>query len=170
MKRPTHRKVQLTRGREALVDEADYEQVTQLKWTLAEWHGRFQAVHYYREDGKVKSLRLQRFLLRPPDGKVVAFRNGDSLDCRRANLLICTRGEALSGQWGKRGRRQITEYKGVYPSGRKKNPFRAVIAHDYRTYHLGSFKTEEQAAQAYDRKAKELQGPLARLNFPESGD
>jgi hypothetical protein len=150
-----------------LVDEADYERVKEFKWTLAEWHGRFRSVHYYREDGKVKSFSLQRFLLKPPDGKVVAFRNGDSLDCRRANLLICTRGEALRSQKGKRGRRQNTKYKGVYPSGRKKSPFKAVIAHNYRTYYLGSFKTEEEAGRAYDRKAKELQGPPARLNFLE---
>ena len=149
------------------MDKEDYERAKEFKWTLVEWQGRFRAVHYYRENGKVKALGLQQFLLKPPAGKVVAFRNGDSLDCRRANLLICTRSEALSRQRGKKGRRKSSKYKGVYASGRKKSPFKAVISHNYRDYHLGSFKTEEEAAQVYDRKAKELRGQLTHLNFPE---
>lgn len=38
----------------------------------------------------------------------------------------------------------------------------------FTNYYLGRYKTEEEAAQAYDIKALELYGEIAILNFPEN--
>ncbi len=43
----------------------------------------------------------------------------------------------------------------------------AHIVYGYRTHRIGLFVTAEEAARAYDEKAKELYGEFARLNFPE---
>jgi len=46
--------------------------------------------------------------------------------------------------------------------------FAASIRYMYKTYHLGTDKKAEEAARAYDRKAIELFGEFAFLNFPHS--
>lgn len=52
-------------------------------------------------------------------------------------------------------------FKGVAKSGRR---FTAGIKKNYRRIHLGSFDTAQEAAAAYDAKAKELWGNFARPN------
>lgn len=61
-----------------------------------------------------------------------------------------------------------SKYQGVsYDSKALKNKWRAAIQHKGVKIHLGQFATEEEAARAYDKKALELRGPDARLNFPK---
>jgi hypothetical protein len=48
-----------------------------------------------------------------------------------------------------------------------KNPWRAYITFKGKHIRLGGFKTEEEAALAYDKKARELFGSVAKLNFPD---
>lgn len=60
-------------------------------------------------------------------------------------------------------------YKGVFFCQNKKGinkKWRAVITAHKQRHHLGYFQTEVEAAQAYDKKAKELHGEFAKLNFP----
>ena len=46
-------------------------------------------------------------------------------------------------------------------------PWRAYIRHNQKLIHLGMYKTKEEAARAYDKKAVEVFGEFAHLNFPE---
>lgn len=58
-------------------------------------------------------------------------------------------------------------FKGVSP--RPSGRWRSAIRKNGKDYVLGnSFKTKEEAATAYDKKAKELFGEFANLNFPEN--
>jgi hypothetical protein len=43
----------------------------------------------------------------------------------------------------------------------------ALIKHRDETYYLGTFDDEVETAKARDRKAYELAGEFAYLNFPE---
>ena len=47
------------------------------------------------------------------------------------------------------------------------NKWSVKIQKNKKVYRLGHFSTPEEAARAYDAKAKELYGQKARLNFPE---
>ena len=60
---------------------------------------------------------------------------------------------------------KTSKYIGVCrPKDKKK--WKASIAFRNKEYRLGYFYTEEDAAHAYDRKAIELYGENAKLNFP----
>lgn len=106
----------------------------------------------------------------PGDGLVVDHRNGNGLDNRRCNIRTATRSNNQHNQ--RLGRANNTSgYKGVTrrrgPCRRK--PWRACIRHERRTVFIGHFATPEAAAAAYDRKAAELFGEFASLNFPRRG-
>jgi len=61
-------------------------------------------------------------------------------------------------------------FKGVYSvagSGRYKGPrWYASICFQGRTTYIGTFKSDEEAARAYDAHAMRLFGEFAMLNFP----
>ena len=57
-----------------------------------------------------------------------------------------------------------TGFRGVFPH--TNNRFTASITHNYKQKHIGVFETAEEAARAYDEKAKHLKGSKAILNFP----
>jgi group I intron endonuclease len=57
-------------------------------------------------------------------------------------------------------------YTGVSFNKKNKN-WKSRIAKDGKTYYLGVYKTEEEAAEAYNKKALELYGQNAKLNIIE---
>lgn len=70
----------------------------------------------------------------------------------------------------KRTLKRTSIYKGVHFCQKKKGvnkKWRAVINAHKQRHHLGYFQTEVEAAQAYDKKAKELHCEFAKLNFPD---
>lgn len=46
------------------------------------------------------------------------------------------------------------------------NPFQAILRANNQTFYLGTFKTAEGAARAYDKKLVEMKGHRANTNFP----
>lgn len=63
---------------------------------------------------------------------------------------------------------KTSEYVGVSRSKKvPKKPWRATIYHMNKQHYIGYFATEKDAALAYDKKALELFGEGAKLNFPD---
>jgi hypothetical protein len=56
-------------------------------------------------------------------------------------------------------------YNGVYWDKQNKK-WRAHITYQNRKYHIGCFDDPVEAGKAYDKKALELFGEFAYLNFP----
>lgn len=88
--------------------------------------------------------------------------NRNALDNRKENLRICTRKQNVANRnvANKFGFRGVTRYKGT-------RDFIARIVDNGTRVTIGKFKTKEEAARAFDKKAKELHGEFACLNFKE---
>lgn len=93
------KKIPLSQGLFALVDDEDYERVSQYKWCASkESRGtKFYAIRWERINGKQTKIRMHRFILGLPPGKqcshyqnglVVDHVNGNSLDNRKCNLEL----------------------------------------------------------------------------------
>jgi len=133
----------------AIVDVADVPKVTGVKWCL------LGDLNYVVSSGG--SLLLHRLLLDAPDSMEVDHKNRNTLDNRRANLRLATHADNRHNLCSRRGGSQ---FKGVcYFKPAKK--WRAQIA----SKHLGYFRSEETAALAYDKAAREQFGEFARTNF-----
>lgn len=117
------------------------------------------------DDYKIKRIRFHRQLTGCPPSMEVDHINNNRLDNRLCNLRIC---QPHSNTMNKQKCRGKCKYKGVNVSNKSKtNPFRAEIKLNRKKIHLGSFPTQEDAARAYDLKARELFGEFAWLNFPD---
>lgn len=151
--------VALNGHRFTLVDVGDYERVAAKRWSY--WRGTSAdyAVHYYMDGAKERRLHLHRFILNVDT--FVDHRNGDGLDNRRSNLRQATHAQNSANQKVRDG--AASRFKGVTPWLKG---WRARIGVNYKTHHIGCFKTEEEAARAYDEAAIAAFGEFARLNFP----
>ena len=89
--------------------------------------------------------------------------NHNGLDHRKANLRICTHQQKQFTQ--KPAKDKTSMFKGVCWHNHN-NKWQVRIKYDQRSYHLGYFEDEIEAAKTYDKKAIELFGEFAYLNFP----
>ena len=113
---------------------------------------------------KQKKLLMHRLMVDAPKGMHVDHINGNSLDNRKSNLRICTSAE---NQRNRRATKNNTSgYKGVGWAKQNKK-WTAQIQHNGKKIHIGLYEDKEEAARAYDAKAKELHGEYAYLNFPD---
>lgn len=154
--------VPLTNGGFAVVDDVDYPRAMSKRW-CADRRGHC----VYARSTSRKRLYLHRFILDLPSDRAVDHRDRDGLNCRRSNLRIANKSENSANQVRQRDR-AVSGYRGVFAMRRGR--WRAQIKADGRAIHLGCYANREEAAAAYDDKARELFGPFARLNFPEDGE
>ncbi len=153
--------LELSYGKHAIVDAADYEQLSKYRWCALE-KGRSWYAKTLNRNGTI--LSMHRLILNAPKGLFVDHINHNGLDNRKKNLRLCTHLENLRNARPRKG--GSSKYKGVCWEKAKKR-FRAKIQHNRKGIHLGYFKNEIEAAKAYDRKAVELFGEFAYLNFPQ---
>ena len=153
------RYIPLTKGKFAIVDAADYEWLSKHKW-YAQQGPRRNTCYACRRDGG-RTVFMHREIMKPAKGEVVDHENGNGADNRRANMRNCSQ---LQNTQNSRRRRGKSRFRGVYRRGDK---WGARVSYKGKTYHLGLYDDEVEAAKVRDRKAYELAGPFAYLNFPE---
>ena len=156
------------RGNFVLIDDDDYDQITQWKWSL---RGRYAVRFIYKRDsttGKHKQHRvwMHRAILSTPADLVSDHINGNGLDNRRVNLRVATE------QQNKQNRRSKRTSSSVYVGVSWSSKYRRWIAqlvHNGSKIFGGYFITEEQAALIYNHFAYKYRGDFAHTNLiPDS--
>jgi len=137
-----------------IVNAEDFECVARYAWELRNGYAMRKA----RDKGKRHSLSMHRMIAGAEPGQLVDHINRNKLDNRRENLRIVTPSQNNANQAGRRG------LKGAYISC-KGFSWYAKSAGQY----LGCFKSEQEAARAYDQAARAIYGDNACLNFQENG-
>lgn len=151
----------LARGQTALVDEEDYPRLSKHKWYLSTFGYVVRAGP--RKNGWQTKIYMHREVMSATEGMVVDhIRPDNKLDNRKSNLRPATVRQNGANRRVNQGEK-TSRYKGVCWL-RRLRKWRAYIGQ--RSISLGVYVSEEEAAHVYDRKAKELYGEFALLNFP----
>lgn len=159
------KRIQLTQGQFAIVDDDDYERLASFKWYAA-WahHTRsFYAVrHSTSVNGGSRTILMHREVVSAPDGSLVDHINHCTLDNRHSNLRICSCAENTRNR-RKRRDGVSSSFKGV-TRRTDSNKWQARICIGGKNQSLGSFTSELEAALAYNAAARELHGEFALTN------
>ncbi len=148
----------LTKRKFGTVDEIDRPIVEKYRWHAANFNGKWYAK---RSFPKGKTIYLHRVILNALDSLIVDHINGDGLDNRRCNLRLTDKsGNVFHSAPIKNG---TSIHKGIYFNRALKKWHARIRCHGIR-YHLGYFKSENEAAQAYNEKALVFFGEFAWLN------
>lgn len=162
------KEVRLTQGKTAIVDDEDFERVNLHKWhyVICSKNSTGYAATNSRQNGKRIKIYLHKFIYGGnQENPLIDHKNRNGLDNRKENLRPASRAQNSQNS---RYRNKLLP-KGVsIVKGAKSIPFCANVTCNGKPYRLGRFPTAKLAALAYDRKAKELFGEFAYLNFPES--
>jgi hypothetical protein len=156
------KQITLTQELFALVDDTDYDWLSQWKWVANNMAPKTARGSWYavsKIDGNPTTMHS--LIMGSCKNREIDHIDHNGLNNQRCNLRWCTRSQNQIN----RGKPQnnTSGFKGV---GKHRGRWRATIRKDRVFYHIGLYDTAEAAARAYDKKALEFFGEFAYLNFP----
>jgi hypothetical protein len=150
--------IQLTKNKSALVDDCDYEELSKYKWYALKRNRNYYASRHIIINNKKTAISIHNQII---GIQGIDHINHNGLDNRRCNLRPAT---ISQNNWNSLKRKNTTsKYKGVYWC-KITHKWLSKIKMYGKSYHLGYYKKEIDAARAYNIKAKELFGEYAKLN------
>ncbi|MED1863384.1 HNH endonuclease [Fictibacillus nanhaiensis] len=154
------KKINLSNGGFALVDDEDFEWLNQ--WVWREEEGYVVRCSTY-SNGKRKKIRMHRLIMGYPEGLVIDHINRIRHDNRKENLRICTIAQNAMNIGKNENLGTASKYKGVNFREETKC-WRSKVRVYKTTIEAGNFTNEDAAANAYNYYAKLYGGEFASLN------
>lgn len=162
------RQIELTQGKFAIVDDDDYVYLNKFTWYAVERIGHIYAERRVIVDGSKKNyaINMKNFIIEGKGGYIIAFKNKNTLDLRKENLIYVTT-NTLTNR-GSKAKNKSSEYKGVwFNKACPKKPWCANIEKTENgkvKRYRKQFLTEIEAATAYNKIASEWFGDYAYQN------
>lgn len=166
----------------AIIDDVDFDLIAKHKWRVY-FNGNkskikkpYASAMVKDNNGKYVNVSMHRMLLKVIDSKIfVDHKDNNGLNNQKENLRTCTHSQ---NQMNKRPY-GTSKYLGVFwhtskrtiinKNGLKKeytySKWMAGISIKGKRVHIGYYKSEVDAAKAYDSFAKIHHGEFANLNF-----
>ena len=142
----------------ALVDDEDFDWLNQYKWTAV---SRRQGGTIYAMRKGVYMHRAILGIYKDYDG-VINHRNHNGLDNQKRNYVLCA--DRSSSKQKISRTYKIKKYQGIIQHKADKK-WTVAIRKGGEYIYIGRYHSEDEAAQAYDKKAIELYGEHAATNF-----
>ena len=155
------KEIQLTKGRVALVDDADFDWLNSYKWCLLIGGGKREYAHGARKyNGNLILMHRLIFGL-PSKSFDIDHIDGNGLNNQRSNLRMCTRSENLRNV----AKRAICKAKYKYIHyDRSRQRWQAEITVNGVRYRSKWKSTEEEAAIEANKLITQYHGEFGRLN------
>src|SRR3990167_7889855 len=154
------KEIPLTQGMVAIVDDEDFERVSQYKWRALKSRNTFYARRSTHRPDR-KTVLLHRFIIDAPEEYEVDHKDHNGLNCTRNNIRLATHSQNQGNRIMDFDNRN--GYKGVTCSNGKWKS--QIQVGNGKHKHLGRFDDILEAARAYDKAARELFGEFAKTNF-----
>lgn len=151
--------IKLTKGKVALIDDSDDDIVSQYEWCAHKKRNVYYATTNIPGLGQIS---MHRLIMQPKSGEQIDHIDHNGLNNQRNNLRFCTvRQNAMNRRKGTGNRPFTSKFKGVSKHG---SYWSAKIYIKPKTKCLGLFKTEKEAAEAYNTAALTHFREFAKLN------
>lgn len=154
------KRIQLTQGKHAIVEDQDYPLVSQYKWIYS---SKGYAITHNPQNNK-QWIWMHRLIMSTPKDLQTDHINGNKLDNRRSNLRICTSSQNRVNIIHPIN--STSTFRGV-SWNKEKNRWSSQIQVNNKRILIGRFNNERHAAIAYDLWARDIFGEFSLLNFKE---
>jgi hypothetical protein len=148
-----------------MVDDCDFERLSQYKWTRKKNKYNFYAERYSYIDGRQVFISMHREILGLDRGdkRKGDHKNMNGLDNQRCNLRVAT--NSLNSRNSRIRSSNKSGYRGV-SWDKLSRKWKTQITVNWKVKHVGTYDNIENAAMAYDTACIKYLGNDAVLNFP----
>lgn len=146
------------KGKPILFDSDDWSKISCHRWMI-DYNGYAMSRRKMIDGISSKEISMHRLILGCDTSQMVDHKNRNRIDNRKNNIRIATPVENSRNKkpYG------VSKYSGVSYVA-KKYICAAICTGGGKKIYLGTFKTEEEAALAYNEAAKKYFGEFANLN------